>query len=144
MKILILNGPNLNLIHQRNSEHYGDLTLENINDKIVAEFPDIEFTFIQSNVEGELINYIQSAQQKYAGLVINPGGYAHTSVAIRDALELSKLPKIEVHLSNIANRENFRKISLTASSCNGYISGFHYLSYISAVFTLIKLIQPKK
>ncbi|MEW6194768.1 MAG: type II 3-dehydroquinate dehydratase [Bacteroidota bacterium] len=140
MKILILNGPNLNLIQERNSEYYGKLTLEEINKRIMMEFPDIEFTFLQSNVEGELINYIQNSINVYSGLIINPGGYAHTSVAIRDALELCKLPKIEVHLSNIANREDFRKISLTASKCNGYISGFHYLSYICAVYILKKII----
>lgn len=140
MKILILNGPNLNLIQERNSEHYGELTLEDINKRIMMEFPEIEFTFFQSNVEGELINYIQNSINLFSGLIINPGGYAHTSVAIRDALELCKLPKIEVHLSNIASREDFRKISLTASKCNGYISGFHYLSYICAVYILKKII----
>jgi 3-dehydroquinate dehydratase-2 len=109
----------------------------------MEQFPSIEFTFFQSNVEGELINCIQNSSGKFDALIINPGGYAHTSVAIRDALHDLNLIKIEVHLSNIANREEFRHTLLTASVCNGYISGFKELSYISAVFLITKLLESK-
>lgn len=140
MKILIVNGPNLNLIEKRDFHLYGSYTLNEINKLIEDEFPDIFFTFFQSNIEGELINKIQIASSSFDGLIINPGGFSHYSVAISDALEICNIPKIEVHLSNLANREEFRKTSLTASKCNGYISGFNYLSYIGAVYIIKKLI----
>lgn len=143
MKILIVNGPNLNLIEKRNSQFYGNYSLSEINKIIENEFPDILFTFFQSNIEGELINKIQQASNNFDGLIINPGGFSHTSVVICDALEICNIPKIEVHLSNLANREEFRKVSLTASKCNGYISGFNYLSYIGAVHIIKKLILIK-
>lgn len=139
MKILVINGPNLNLLGKRDKDHYGVLSLESIENVLKNEFTDIEFDFYQSNVEGELINCIQSAEGKYNGLVINPGGYGHTSVAIKDALEECKIPKIEVHLSHLANREEFRQTLITAKSCNGYISGFKENSYCAAVYLLIKL-----
>lgn len=139
MKILVLNGPNLNLLGAREKSSYGDMTLKEIEDVIISEFPEENFDFFQSNLEGELIDKIQNADSSYHGLMINPGGYAHTSVAIRDALELAKLPKVEVHLSNISAREDFRHKSITASKTNGYISGFKELSYLSGVYLLIKL-----
>ncbi len=144
MKILIVNGPNLNLIEKRDFYLYGNYSLNQINEIIISEFPDIFFTFFQSNIEGDLINEIQLASNNFDGLIINPGGYSHTSVAIRDALEICNIPKIEVHLSNLATREEFRKVSLTASKCNGYISGFNYLSYIGAVYIIKKLIIVKQ
>jgi len=139
MKILILNGPNLNLLNQRPDEHYGSLSLQKIEEIIRNEFPNHQLEFFQSNREGELIDKIQSAGKLYNGLVINPGGYSHTSVAIKDALEICNIPKIEVHISNLANRENFRHSMVTASSCDGYISGFREKSYMGAIYLLEKI-----
>ena len=136
MKILLLNGPNLNLLDKRPTEHYGSLSLKNLEKIIKKEFPNHKFDFFQSNLEGELINKIQSATGAYDGLVFNPGGYSHTSVAIKDALEICTIPKIEVHISNIAKRESFRHSLLTASSCDGYISGFRENSYLAAIYIL--------
>jgi 3-dehydroquinate dehydratase-2 len=140
MKILILNGPNLNLLGQRPDEHYGSLSLEKIEEIIRNEFPNHQLEFFQSNLEGELIDKIQSSEKLYNGLVINPGGYSHTSVAIKDSLEICNIPKIEVHISNLANRENFRHSMVTASSCDGYISGFREKSYMAAIYLLEKII----
>lgn len=139
MKILILNGPNLNLLDQRPDEHYGSLSLQKLEEIIRNEFPKHQFEFFQSNHEGELIDKIQSAVKTFNGLVINPGGYSHTSVAIKDALEICTIPKIEVHISNLANRENFRHSMITASSCDGYISGFREKSYMAAIYLLEKI-----
>jgi 3-dehydroquinate dehydratase-2 len=141
MKILILNGPNLNLIEKRNSSLYGDMSLKKIEELLKSEFPSYSFEFFQSNIEGELVDIIQKAENNYDGLIINPGGYAHTSVSIKDALDLCKLPKIEVHLSNLSTRESFRQTLITASGCNGCISGFKEFSYVAAVFILSKLIK---
>ena len=143
MKILLINGPNLNLLGDRDKTQYGKLTLKNIEEKLLNEFPQIDFTFYQSNVEGEIINAIQKARKVSDGIIINPGGYGHTSVAIRDALADCKLPKIEVHLSHLANRENFRQTLITASGCDGYISGFKEDGYSAAVFLIIKRIKKE-
>lgn len=141
MKVLILNGPNLNLLDKRPDEHYGSVSLNEIEVEVITEFPDHQFEFFQSNHEGELINKIQSAFNSFDGLIINPGGYSHSSVAIKDALEICSIPKIEVHLSNLASRETFRHNMLTASSCNGYISGFREKSYLAAIYLLEKIIS---
>ncbi|HEY6627099.1 MAG TPA: type II 3-dehydroquinate dehydratase [Ignavibacteriaceae bacterium] len=141
MKVLILNGPNLNLLDKRPDEHYGSLSLNDIEVKVIKEFPDHQFEFFHSNHEGELINKIQSASKSFDALIINPGGYSHSSVAIKDALEICSIPKIEVHLSNLASRETFRHNMLTASSCNGYISGFREKSYLAAIYLLEKIIS---
>lgn len=143
MKILILNGPNLNLLAERPTEHYGSLSLNEIEKIIIEEFPNNQFEFFQSNHEGELIDRIQKASESFDGLIINPGGYSHSSVSIRDALEICSIPKIEVHISNLAKRENFRHTTLTASGCNGYISGFREKSYIAAVYTLEKIFNAR-
>ena len=139
MKILVLNGPNLNLLGAREESNYGSLTLTEIESVIRPEFPEDTFEFFQSNHEGELVDQIQNADKDYEGLLINPGGYAHTSVAIRDALELSKIPKVEVHLSNLSEREDFRHRPITAPKTNGYVSGFKELSYLAGVYLLKKL-----
>ena len=141
MKILILNGPNLNLLDKRPVENYGALTLSQIEETIRKEFSDYQFEFFQSNHEGELIDKIQTANKSFDGLIINPGGYSHTSVAIKDALEICSIPKIEVHISNLASREDFRHTMLTASSCDGYISGFREKSYLCAIYLLEKIIS---
>lgn len=140
MKILILNGPNLNLIENRDQKLYGTTGLKEIETELIKEFPEIDFDFFQTNIEGELVNIIQGAQGKYDGVVINPGAYAHTSIAIMDALELCNIPKIEVHLSHIANREDYRQVLLTAKNTNGYITGFKQFSYHAAVYLIKKII----
>jgi 3-dehydroquinate dehydratase-2 len=141
MKILILNGPNLNLLEKRPVENYGALNLFQIEEIIQKEYPNHQFEFFQSNHEGELIDKIQTAHKSFDGLIINPGGYAHTSVAIRDALEICSIPKIEVHITNLASREEFRHTMLTASSCDGYISGLREKSYLGAIYLLEKIIS---
>jgi len=139
MKILIINGPNLNLLGKRDKSFYGDLSLEKIESVIKNNFKEFEFEFYQSNVEGEIINKIQSAGKTFNGIVINPGGYAHTSVSIRDALAEVKIPKVEVHLSHLVNRENFRQNLITASGCDGYISGFKVDSYLAGIFLIDRI-----
>ena len=143
MRILVLNGPNLNLLQKRNADIYGKLSLEKIEQVFKDEFTEHDFTFVQSNIEGELIDHIQKADEKFDGLIINPGGYAHSSVALRDALDICKIIKIEVHLSNLASREEFRQKMITASACDGYISGFKENSYIAAVHLLVKIFSTK-
>lgn len=147
MKILIINGPNLNLLQKRNPSLYGNKGLKFIQMSLEKLYPEVTFDFFQSNLEGELINKIQVAPDSYDALLINPGGLAHTGIALRDALEICSIPKIEVHFSNIASRENFRKNSITASVCDGYISGFKEFSYIAAIAILLKkyirIILPK-
>jgi 3-dehydroquinate dehydratase-2 len=143
MKILVLHGPNLNLLGTREPAIYGKLTLDEINSAISALALElgIEATIFQSNTEGALIDKIQSAIDSYDGILINPAAYTHTSVAIRDALSASGLPTVEVHLSNIHNREEFRTKSFIAPMAVGQISGFgldSYLLGLRAVFNHIK------
>ncbi|MGE5410452.1 MAG: type II 3-dehydroquinate dehydratase [Clostridiales bacterium] len=144
MKFIVLNGPNLNLLGSRDKNHYGAFSLSDIELLLKKEYPDDYFEFYQSNHEGELIDRVQKAEAFFDGIIINPGGYAHTSVAIKDALTESKIPKIEVHLSNLSSRENYRQICLTASSCNGYLSGFKADGYLAAVYLLKRLIGDKE
>ena len=109
--------------------------------KLKNEYRIHEFVFFQSNHEGEIIDKIQTATENFDGLIINPGGFSHTSVAIRDALEVAKLPKIEVHLSNISARDDFRHRSITAPMTNGYLSGFKEKGYLAAIYLLEKLVN---
>ena len=132
MKILIINGPNLNKLKVRSNEHYGHLSLSEINSLIVEKFPQIEFEFFQSNSEGEIINKLHQATH-YDGIILNAGAYSHYSIAIRDAIELINIPVVEVHLSNIYAREPFRQKSVISKVCVGVISGFKEYSYILAV-----------
>ena len=143
MKVLVLNGPNLNLLGKRNKDNYGELSLDKLEEAIKKEYPQIQFTFYQSNIEGELINRIQTASQEFDALIINPGGYAHSSVAIRDALAEINIIKVEVHLSHLVKREEFRQNLITASGCDGYISGFKEKSYLAAVYLIEKLYYNK-
>ena len=137
MKILVINGPNLNLLGTRDPQQYGELTLEEINAQISNKFSSHNFIFVQSNHEGEIIDAIQGAESNgFSGIIINPGWYSHPSVAIRDALETVKIPKVEVHLSNLAKREDFRQKNITASAVNGYLSGFGEKGYFAAVYLL--------
>ncbi|MEX2573094.1 MAG: type II 3-dehydroquinate dehydratase [Balneolaceae bacterium] len=141
MKILILNGPNLNLLGSRDENIYGSETLEQILKKVETAFPDLETEWFQSNHEGELIDRIQQAEKSgFDGIVANWGGYTHTSVAIRDALETISIPRVEVHLSNIHGREEFRERSVTGRVMDGVITGFGSDSYILGIqaVTLIK------
>jgi 3-dehydroquinate dehydratase-2 len=143
MRILVINGPNINLLGIREHSNYGILTLSEINKIIQSEYRKISFEFFQSNFEGEIIEKIQNAQKEFDALIINPGGYAHTSVAIKDALEACQIIKVEVHLSHLAKREDFRQTLLTAGSCDGYISGFKEKSYLAAVYLVQKLYDHK-
>lgn len=136
MHILIINGPNLNLTGKRQPNVYGSVTFEEILADLRTFHPGITIDYIQSNMEGELIQAIQEADGKYAGVILNAGGYTHTSVAIGDALAAVSLPIIEVHMSNIDRREPFRKISHISANCAGSISGFGAGSYFLAVEAL--------
>lgn len=140
MKFLILNGPNLNLLGRRDKTQYGASSLEDIELAVKKEYPDDYFEFYQSNHEGELIDRIQQAEKFFDGIIINPGGYSHTSVSIRDALAESAVPKIEVHLSNLSSRESFRQTCITASACSGYLSGFRENGYLAAVYLIKKIL----
>jgi 3-dehydroquinate dehydratase-2 len=131
------------MLGSRDKEKYGSLTLKDIEDKIISEYKSHSFEFFQSNLEGELVSKIQTAIDHFDGIIINPGGYAHTSVAIKDALTDCSLPKIEVHLSHLANREDFRQVLLTASSCDGYVSGFKENSYLSGVYLLERIFNKE-
>ena len=134
MNILIINGPNLNLLGKRNPGVYGTGSLEELEEFLTEQFPEHSLKFYQSNVEGELINRVQEAMDNDTeGLVINPGGYSHTSVALRDALEPLELPKVEVHISNIHAREEFREKSVTGAVMNGIITGFGPQSYVLGI-----------
>jgi len=142
-KIIIINGPNLNLLGNREKDIYGDISLQDIEKKTKAKCKEMnmDLFFCQSNNEGELINFIQSAEEKYDGLIINPAAFTHTSVALLDALRAISKPKIEIHLSNIYNREDFRKKSITSEGVNGLICGFGSLSYILAIEAMNNLIK---
>ncbi len=141
MKIAIIQGPNLNLLGTRETHIYGVLTLEEIHCKITEHFPNISFQFYQSNIEGELINYLQQSSKEADGIILNPASYTHTSVAIADAIATINIPVVEVHLSNIHAREEFREKSLTARYTKGIISGFGYYSYILAVHAIQHLLS---
>jgi len=141
MKILVINGPNLNMLGKRDKSYYGNLSLDKIEGLLKDEFQDISFKFYHSNLEGEIVTKVQEVENNYNGIIINPGGYAHTSVAIRDALAECKIPKIEVHLSHLANREEFRQNLVTATACDGYISGFKENSYLAGAYLMIKLLK---
>ncbi|MEE3165401.1 MAG: type II 3-dehydroquinate dehydratase [Pseudomonadota bacterium] len=138
-KICILNGPNLNLLGEREPEIYGRSSLKDVEKSLnkIAKTNNLEIVFEQSNHEGELIELIQTASKESKGIIINPAGYTHTSIAIYDALLSSKLPIIEVHLSNIYKRENFRHISYVSKAADGIISGLGVEGYIFALKALI-------
>lgn len=130
-RILVIHGPNLNLLGSRDPTQYGSATLAEIDDRLRARAVarGAEVDCVQSNIEGEIVTLIQQATGRYRAIVINPGGYSHTSVAIRDALEACRVPAVEVHLSNLYARDAFRHTSLTAARCIGVISGFGPRSY---------------
>lgn len=146
MKILFLNGPNLNLLGQREPEVYGRATLADIEAKVrerATQF-EAEIEFRQSNLEGELVDWIQQAKGKFDVIVINAAAYTHTSIALRDAISAVNLPTIEIHLSNVHAREEFRQKSLIAPVCCGQIIGFGQKSYILAVEASVHVKDNKK
>ncbi len=141
-KILVLNGPNLNMLGLREQEHYGSSSLDDIEQSIkkIANKKGFFVEFEQSNNEGQIVSWIQESINKYSGLIINAGAYTHTSIAIFDALKIINIPFIEVHLSNIYAREDFRKTSLISELATGIICGFGELSYELAIKALIQKI----
>ena len=145
MKILVLNGPNLNMLGTREPDKYGNQTLSDIENMLRDEARklSVEVEFYQSNIEGELVNKVQEAKGKFDGIVMNPAAYTHTSVAIRDALLAVEIPTVEIHLSNIHTREDFRKISLTAPACIGQITGFGANSYILGLLALVNYLMNR-
>ena len=139
IKILVINGPNLNLLGVREKNIYGSLNLEEMNKKIQEEFKhsNVEIEFFQSNMEGEIITKIGNSIGNFSGIVINPGAYSHYSIGILDAIRSIDIPVVEVHLTNIYNREEYRRKSVTAEGCKGIISGFGYYGYIMAIHALL-------
>lgn len=133
MKIAIINGPNLNLVGSRETDVYGSESFEHFFIKLRKKYESIDFDYFQSNVEGELINEIQSAGTKMNGIILNAGAYTHTSIAIGDAVAAIKIPVVEVHISNIEAREEFRKFSHLSAKCSGTIFGFGLKGYLLAV-----------
>jgi len=142
-KILVIHGPNLNLLGQREPKVYGKVTLDRINVELkkLGKKEGIEVVTAQTNIEGEIVSLIQKARKTYKAIVINPGGYTHYSVAIRDAISSIKIPTVEVHLSNIYSREEFRQKSVIAPVAAGQISGFGMNSYILGLKAAIDLIK---
>jgi 3-dehydroquinate dehydratase II len=146
LSILVLHGPNLNLLGKREPEVYGSMTLEGINQQLEQESERLEvhLSILQSNHEGVLVDTIQQAFGQYQGLLINPGAYTHTSVAIRDAITAIDLPTVEVHLSNIYRRESFRHHSYIAPIAIGQISGFGVTSYLLGLHALVQHLRKAK
>ncbi len=137
--ISVIHGPNLNLLGQREVDIYGSVSFENINDQIRewCKQKNVEVSIFQSNGEGDIIDHLHSLRGKCDGIVINPAAYTHTSVAIRDAIAAVEIPAVEVHLSNIHCREEFRRVSFTAPVCIGQVSGFGAYSYIAGLGALL-------
>ena len=142
-KIIIINGPNLNLLGEREQSQYGSTSFEQLKENCIkkAKELNLEVNFTQSNIEGELVNIIQDARKNYDGMIVNAAGFTHTSVAIRDALDLFKKPIIELHISNIYKREEFRHKSLISGVVTGGIFGLGSEGYILAIISLQKIFQ---
>ncbi len=145
-KILIINGPNLNLLGEREESKYGSLTLDEVkkNCETHSKSIDVQIKFEQSNIEGEIVTMIQKAKNIYDGIIINAAGYTHTSVAILDALLAIKIPTIEVHITNIYNREEFRKKSLISKAAKGIICGFGVNGYIMALNSMKEILSKNE
>ena len=139
MKFLVIHGPNMNLLGRREPDIYGNMSLKDLNDKIsnYANKKNVQIDTVQTNKEGEIIDYLQKAETDYDGLILNPGGYTHTSIAIRDTVCALTKPVVEVHLSNIFAREEFRSRSVISSVTSGLISGFGSDSYLLGIEALI-------
>ena len=141
-KIIVINGPNLNLLGEREKSKYGNTTLNNLKKECVdyAKKNDLDVNFYQSNIEGEIVEKIQEVRNNVDGLIINAGGYTHTSVAIHDALKILKIPIIELHITNIYNREDFRHKSLISGVVNSIICGFGVNGYVMSITAIKNLI----
>ena len=137
MKIIIINGPNLNLLGKREPEIYGSETFEDYLKKLIEKYPDIEFSYYQSNVEGELINKLHEVGFNYEGIILNAGAYTHTSIGLGDAVKGIKTPVVEVHISNTFGREEFRHQSYISPNAKGVILGFGMQSYELAVLSYL-------
>ena len=133
MKLIVINGPNLNLLGTRETDIYGKLDFETYFETLVKKFPEHQLSYYQSNVEGELINKIQEAAKTTEGIILNAGGFTHTSVAIADAVAAIQIPTLEVHISNIFAREDYRHVSYLGKHCKGSISGFGLKGYELAI-----------
>ena len=148
MKIIVINGPNLNMLGKREPEIYGSLTLEDIESFLASRAEvadgDVNLSFFQSNSEGEIVTAIQDARGKFDGVIINPAAYTHTSVAIRDAILSAGLPVVEVHLSNIYRREDFRQKSFVSGVSVGVVSGFGAESYYLGLLGLVEHLREKQ
>ncbi len=138
MKILIINGPNINLIGKREPDIYGTLSFDQYLDKLRNEFSNVKIDYFQSNIEGEIIDKIQESENAYGGLVLNAGGYAHTSIAIGDAVKAVSVPVVEVHISNVFGREPYRHVSHVAPVAEGCVIGFGMKGYRLAVISLLE------
>ena len=142
-KIIIINGPNINLLGEREQSQYGSMTYDNLKEMCIKKSYDLnlDIEFTQSNIEGELVNIIQESRQKFDGIIINAAAFTHTSVAIRDALDIFKKPIIELHISNIYKREEFRQKSLISDIVTGGIFGLGANGYILAIISMQKLLE---
>ena len=142
-KIIIINGPNINLLGEREQSQYGSVTFDELKENCLKKSKELnlELEFIQSNIEGELVNIIQNSRKKFDGIIINAAAFTHTSVAIRDALEIFKKPIIELHISNIYRRENFRHKSLISGVVTGGIYGLGAEGYILAIISMEKMMK---
>ena len=142
-KIIIINGPNINLLGEREQSQYGSVTFDELKENCLKKSKELnlELEFIQSNIEGELVNIIQNSRKKFDGIIINAAAFTHTSVAIRDALDIFKKPIIELHISNIYKREEFRKKSLISDIVTGGIFGLGSDGYILAIISMQKLLK---
>ena len=140
-KFMIINGPNLEMLGKREESIYGNFTLEELVNEISEEAIKLKCSvdFFQNNIEGELINRINNLDKSYTGIIINPGGFTHTSVALHDSLDIKKIPKIEVHISNIYSREEFRQKSIIAHACNSSILGMGKNGYLYALRYIVTL-----
>jgi len=144
MKIQIINGPNLNLLGKREPEKYGNISFEEYLDSLHKAFPGIKIEYFQSNIEGEIINKIHETGFDYDGIILNSGGYTHTSVSIADAVSAVNAPVIEVHITNISAREGFRHNSIVGRYCTGSIIGFGLFGYKLAVEALVELLKNSR
>lgn len=139
MRILVINGPNLNLLGKREPHLYGTMTLDDVEKMLVKTFPGVKFEFYQSNIEGVLVEHVQKATSgAFDGVLLNAGAYTHTSYALRDAVAMLRVPVIEVHLTNIHAREEFRHRSVIAPVCRGVVAGFGAQSYVLAARALLE------
>ena len=138
MRVMIINGPNLNLLGEREEAIYGNISFDDYLKKMAVDFPEIQFEYYQSNIEGKLISKLHALDVSYDIVLLNAGGYTHTSIAIADAVASVKTPVIEVHISNVYAREEYRHQSLMAKSCRGVIAGFGLDSYKMAIRSFLK------